>query len=470
MTNRANRRSIRGQIALAACALAAALLVASPAQAQDGGTSDADASTSGEESTSESSSSPPATVEGASSERAAASQAVSTLQADRAAVRRQVAAAKAARDHQYDKWALAHIAVDEATLKTNKAAMLAVQAQMRVTETEEKVTEYAVDAFMNPPAIESMAALAMSESEDASWAHDVLSISADEKGAVLDELADAEESLALRAERAARIAAEAEAAEAQSKAELERYEEQLREQQRLDAQIDQRLDAALAEAAALREIDSEAADELEAEERALADESKAAVGGTSSRSSGSSSSGSSSSGSSRSSSSSGGSSSSSGSSTPATTTTTAKPQTPSPPPSPPSGTVTWADVTKVGTFWVHRSIASNVQSLISAASAAGFSLSGGGFRDPAQQIELRQAHCGTSYYDIYQKPASQCSPPTAIPGRSMHERGLALDIKSNGALIRSRSNPAFVWLASNASRFGFYNLPSEPWHWSTNGT
>ena len=132
--------------------------------------------------------------------------------------------------------------------------------------------------------------------------------------------------------------------------------------------------------------------------------------------------------------------------------------------------VTWSDVTKVGTFWVHRSIASNVSALLSAASAAGFSLTGGGFRDPASQIELRQAHCGTSYYDIYQKPASQCSPPTAIPGRSMHERGLALDIKSGGVLIQSRSNPAFQWLAANASRFGFYNLPSEPWHWSTNGT
>ncbi len=51
----------------------------------------------------------------------------------------------------------------------------------------------------------------------------------------------------------------------------------------------------------------------------------------------------------------------------------------------------------------------------------------------------------------------------------MHERGLALDIKSSGSLITSRSNPAYQWLAANASSYGFYNLPSEPWHWSTNG-
>ena len=37
-------------------------------------------------------------------------------------------------------------------------------------------------------------------------------------------------------------------------------------------------------------------------------------------------------------------------------------------------------------------------------------------------------------------------------------------------VIRSRSHPAFQWLAANAERFGFYNLPSEPWHWSTTGS
>ena len=26
------------------------------------------------------------------------------------------------------------------------------------------------------------------------------------------------------------------------------------------------------------------------------------------------------------------------------------------------------------------------------------------------------------------------------------------------------------WLAGNAASFGFYNLPSEPWHWSTTGS
>ena len=51
----------------------------------------------------------------------------------------------------------------------------------------------------------------------------------------------------------------------------------------------------------------------------------------------------------------------------------------------------------------------------------------------------------------------------------MHERGLAIDFTYAGRVIGSRSSPAYKWLAANTSRYGFYNLPSEPWHWSTNG-
>ena len=149
-------------------------------------------------------------------------------------------------------------------------------------------------------------------------------------------------------------------------------------------------------------------------------------------------------------------------------TTTAKPK-PATPPPPPSNIVQWTDVTRVNGIWVHKSIAGRVQSLVNAAAAAGFRLSGGGFRDPNEQIRFRTANCGSTYYDIYQKPASQCIPPTAPPGLSMHEKGTAIDFTSNGSIVSSRSNPAFAWLAKNAGRYGFYNLPSEPWHWSTNG-
>ncbi len=51
----------------------------------------------------------------------------------------------------------------------------------------------------------------------------------------------------------------------------------------------------------------------------------------------------------------------------------------------------------------------------------------------------------------------------------MHERGLAIDFTCNGSIIGSRSGPCYNWLKANAANYGLYNLPSEAWHWSTNG-
>jgi len=123
----------------------------------------------------------------------------------------------------------------------------------------------------------------------------------------------------------------------------------------------------------------------------------------------------------------------------------------------------------VGAWTVDTTIAPQVAALHAAATAAGLDLGGGSYRSNAEQIQTRRANCGSTDYDIYDKPAGQCSPPTARPGQSMHEWGRALDITSNGVLIRSRSNPAWQWLNANAARYGLSNLPSEPWHWSTNG-
>ena len=51
----------------------------------------------------------------------------------------------------------------------------------------------------------------------------------------------------------------------------------------------------------------------------------------------------------------------------------------------------------------------------------------------------------------------------------MHEQGLAIDFTYQGSAISSQDSPAFRWLAANGASYGFYNLPSEPWHWSVNG-
>ncbi len=127
------------------------------------------------------------------------------------------------------------------------------------------------------------------------------------------------------------------------------------------------------------------------------------------------------------------------------------------------------DMVNVNGILVHKSIADNIRRLMADASAAGISFSGGGYRNSAGQISVRRSNCGSSEYAIYQMPASRCRPPTARPGTSMHERGLAIDFTFNGRIINRRSGDGWNWLSRNAASYGLFNLPSEPWHWSTNG-
>ncbi len=125
-----------------------------------------------------------------------------------------------------------------------------------------------------------------------------------------------------------------------------------------------------------------------------------------------------------------------------------------------------ADLCSSGGITVSCAIVDSLSAMLEAAAADGVSLTGSGWRDPARQVALRRAHCGSSYYAIYVMSPGSCSPPTARPGTSMHEVGLAIDFRN----CSGRGTACFGWLSSNASRFGFFNLPSEPWHWSTTGT
>jgi hypothetical protein len=127
-------------------------------------------------------------------------------------------------------------------------------------------------------------------------------------------------------------------------------------------------------------------------------------------------------------------------------------------------------LTAVEGIMVHVQLAGQVGGLVRAARGDGLALSGTGYRSPQRQLELRRQNCGTSQYAIYEMPSSGCSPPTARPGTSNHELGLAIDFSCDGVLIRSRSSECFAWLAANAPRFGLHNFPIEPWHWSIDGT
>ncbi len=126
-------------------------------------------------------------------------------------------------------------------------------------------------------------------------------------------------------------------------------------------------------------------------------------------------------------------------------------------------------VTTVRGIVVNELIADDLEGLLAAMAAEGFTLGGGGYRSIESQIRLRKAHCGTSDYAIWEMSASRCRPPTARPGLSQHELGLAIDFTYNGRVLRTRSSEVFAALSRIAPGFGFYNLPSEPWHWSTSG-
>ena len=154
------------------------------------------------------------------------------------------------------------------------------------------------------------------------------------------------------------------------------------------------------------------------------------------------------------------------------------PQPDAPPPPPPptsssgdhSAVLVPVDTAWVGGIEVAASIAGQVAALLAAAAADGLVLSGSGYRSIYEQIAIRREICGPTDYDIWDRPSWECSPPVARPGRSNHEKGLAIDFTGpNGDLVRSQDSPTFIWLWGNAARFGLYNLPSEPWHWSTTG-
>lgn len=114
---------------------------------------------------------------------------------------------------------------------------------------------------------------------------------------------------------------------------------------------------------------------------------------------------------------------------------------------------------------VNVSIASNLNRLLNDAKAARAPLGGSGFRSYDRQKQLRIDH-GCADDSL---PSSACSPPTAPPGRSLHEKGLAIDFTVGDSTI-DRGSPQFNWLVANAINYGLQNLPSEPWHWSINGS
>lgn len=334
--------------------------------------------------------------------------------------------------------------LSEARRQAEVSAAEAAQAETDAAQTSRdldalraRVARYAVKAYVEPPGEELMRRFEAASAQEDATRNAFLNMQSRSDSDVIDQLRSTKARLEdeLARAQAAKSAAETHAAEAEGA--LQSLSVAQSQQQAYASQVRQRLDETLSDAAFLSRMDAELGRQIAAEAAALA---RAVVGVPSSGS---------------------------GSSN-----TTTPPSGGSGTTTPPSGNNPYPTpaLTTVNGITVASSVAARVRGLLNAASADGINLTGYGYRDFNAQIALRRQNCGTTQYAIWEMPPDACSPPTARPGYSYHERGLAIDFMANGRFINSRSNPGFIWLAANAGRFGFYNLPSEPWHWDTRGT
>ena len=93
-----------------------------------------------------------------------------------------------------------------------------------------------------------------------------------------------------------------------------------------------------------------------------------------------------------------------------------------------------------------------------------------GFRGMAKQTALYTAALAKAA--AYGMLPGKTEPPTAKPGFSNHQSGKAVDIAVGMTLKEWRDGKRtaiYNWLESNAIKYGFKRLPSEPWHYSTDG-
>ncbi len=129
-------------------------------------------------------------------------------------------------------------------------------------------------------------------------------------------------------------------------------------------------------------------------------------------------------------------------------------------------------------------VLNNLKNMIIAAKAAGINFTAAGFRTRAVQIQARKDN-GCNPVDTA-LPSKCTKAPTAIPGTSMHEQGVAFDFSCDGKLINPKidgsgifaihkeTQKCFDWLVNNSKTYNkggkaLQNLKSEPWHWSING-
>jgi hypothetical protein len=321
-------------------------------------------------------------------------------------------------------------------------------AEAAVADTQNRLNEIilqadavVIDVFINPPTDTALDALTAASLEDATIKQSILNLQADHDAELLDEYESAMEQLEIEKATKEQAAEAAEAAKVEAEAAYADVEAATGQQAAFAVEVQRRLDHRLAEADMLQNVDPALAEQIRAreaevaealnslDEEILAERARVAAAALAEQADAN------------------------------RYITGIKPV---------AGGVVAVACPEGGTVEVAGAISGQVERLLSDAADAGYALCGYGYRDPADQIAVRRSNCGTSSYAIYQMPASSCSPPTAKPGTSMHEQGLAIDFTSGGRTIGSTSG-AYRWLKANASNYGLYNLPGEAWHWSVDG-
>jgi len=373
-----------------------------------------------------------------------------------------------------------HAELDEAERAVEEADAAVVEATAAVQSQQSRIVmlgmatdAVVVDAYMNPAANTGLDAFRQADSlSDVAVKQAIIEMSANADADLMDQLEQAQEDLEVDEANKEVAAADAEDRRAEADAQLTELQNALAQQQAFAADVEARLNAKLAEAESLRTFDAALADQLVREQEALAawvrglqeaaerqrqaDAAAAARAAAASRPAPSPRSGG------------GGGGGGAAAPAPAAPAAQADPAPAVIRPAP--GGLATVTCPFGGSITVAGSIAGNVQGLLNAAASAGVSLcASSGYRSPDAQIALRQQNCGTSNYAIYYAPPSACNPPTAIPGSSMHERGLAVDFSCNGGGAIRRGNECWNFLAAHADEYGLHNLPGEDWHWSTNG-
>lgn len=345
-------------------------------------------------------------------------------------------------DQQVEQLQDAREAVATAEESLAAADLAVAETQGRLDALGMQTDAVVIDAFMNPPAEAALDAFSARSLTDLSVKQSILNTKANSDAETLEMYQEADALLDTQMEERATLAETAEDNREAAEVALSDLESALSQQAQFAIRVEERLDQTLAEADALAAIDPDRAAELAAREtqlagtlsvmqaearRLAAQENSAALAVEAEGNKGYG---------------------------------TIK--------EPPGGVVS-VPCPAGGAIQVAGDISSQLTRLLQDAAAAGLPMCGGGYRDPQDQIAVRRANCGSSYYAIYTAPSSYCSPPTARPGTSLHEQGLAIDFTCTDGDSVSYGDSCHDWLRAHASDYGLYQLPAEAWHWSVDG-